>query len=127
MPGSRTDQIAARKEAINTARQAVESTQLLNDLATNLETRYRRLGQMADLARLADEVIYVVSVFRWLAFLVLLATFYMDVAGRFYSSIVKDRTGFIKIAAALREAVLKVGETDMDIPLEWAPFVHFSI
>ncbi|KAB5511380.1 CHAT domain-containing protein [Coniochaeta sp. 2T2.1] len=87
-------------------------------------------------ARLADEVIHVVSGFQVAGFPHVVGCLWpsidrvcVEVASRFYSSLLgpgnsgwDDRA----VASSLREAVMAVRATEMGMPLAWAQFVHYG-
>ena len=86
-------------------------------------------------ARLTDEVIHVVSGFQVAGFPHVVGCLWpagdsecVEVARRFYSSVLRQSwlaTGN-GVASALQEAVMAVRAEDMDMPLNWAQFVHYG-
>ena len=86
--------------------------------------------------RLSDEVIHVVSGFLVAGFPHVVGCLWpsndrvcVEVASGFYSSLFgqrKSRWQDEQMAAALRETVMKVREEDMELPLDWAQFVHYG-
>jgi len=88
-------------------------------------------------ARLQDEVIHIVSGFQVAGFPHVIGSLWpagdsecVQVASSFYSSLfehggVPDIAGR-RVAWALQEAVMAVRAQDMDMPLNWAQFVHFG-
>ncbi|KAJ6439162.1 putative reverse transcriptase [Purpureocillium lavendulum] len=85
-------------------------------------------------ARLADEVIHVVSGFQVAGFPHVVGCLWpsidrvcVEVACGFYQSLLGRRSfDGQAVACALREAVMAVREEDMSAPLVWAQFVHFG-
>jgi tetratricopeptide (TPR) repeat protein len=86
-------------------------------------------------ARLSDEVIHVVSGFQVAGFPHVVGCMWpssdrvcVEVAGGFYKSLLRNETRWDgrEIAMAVRDAVMKVREADMEMPLVWAQFVHFG-
>jgi tetratricopeptide (TPR) repeat protein len=88
-------------------------------------------------ARLQDEVIHIVSGFQVAGFPHVIGSLWpagddecVEVARVFYSSLFKHKgvpeLESRRVAWALREAVMKVRAKDMDMPLNWAQFVHFG-
>ncbi|KAL2152172.1 hypothetical protein VTH82DRAFT_5356 [Thermothelomyces myriococcoides] len=81
---------------------------------------------------LSDEVIHVVSGFQVAGFPHVVGCLWpsfdricAEVASRFYRSLQrKTRWDGRTVASALREAVMAVRETEIDMPLAWAQFVH---
>lgn len=88
-------------------------------------------------ARLRDEVIHIVSGFQVAGFPHVIGSLWparddecVEVASGFYSSLFRHE-GILEldsrqVALALREAVMAVRAEDMDMPLNWAQFVHFG-
>jgi tetratricopeptide (TPR) repeat protein len=87
-------------------------------------------------ARLSDEVIHVVSGFQVAGFPHVIGCLWpsidricVDVAGRFYLSLLEGKTGCWdgrEVASALRDAVMEVRKNELRMPLAWAQFVHFG-
>jgi CHAT domain-containing protein len=88
-------------------------------------------------ARLRDEVIHIVSGFQVAGFPHVIGSLWsagddecVEVASGFYSSLFEhnglSESGARQVAWALREAVMAVRAKDMDMPLNWAQFVHFG-
>jgi len=88
-------------------------------------------------ARLRDEVIHVVSGFQVAGFPHVIGSLWpagddecVQVASRFYSSLFEHKgvpeSGAGRVAWALQEAVMAARAEDMDMPLNWAQFVHFG-
>ncbi|PWI63994.1 hypothetical protein PCL_00833 [Purpureocillium lilacinum] len=85
-------------------------------------------------ARLADEVIHVVSGFQVAGFPHVVGCLWpsidrvcVEVACGFYQSLLRRRCWDGQaVACAVREAVMAVREADMNVPLAWAQFVHFG-
>jgi CHAT domain-containing protein len=88
-------------------------------------------------ARLRDEVIHVVSGFQVAGFPNVVGSLWsagdgecVKVATRSYSSLFKhggmSAAGGRRVAEALHGAVMAVRAGDMDMPLNWAQFVHFG-
>ncbi|KAB5581230.1 CHAT domain-containing protein [Coniochaeta sp. 2T2.1] len=87
-------------------------------------------------ARLADEVIHVVSGFQVAGFPHVVGCLWpsidrvcVEVARRFYSSLLGRRSqGWddATVASSLREAVMAVRATELGTPLTWAQFVHYG-
>ncbi|KAK3934876.1 CHAT domain-containing protein [Diplogelasinospora grovesii] len=86
-------------------------------------------------ARLADEVIHVVSGFQVAGFPHVVGCLWpsidrvcVEVARRFYSSLGQGSQGWDDraVASSLREAVMAVRATEMGMPLAWAQFVHYG-
>jgi hypothetical protein len=87
-------------------------------------------------ARLADEVIHVVSGFQVAGFPHVVGCLWpsidrlcVEVARRFYSSLLGQRSqGWDDraVASSLREAVMAVRAAEMGMPLAWAHFVHYG-
>ncbi len=52
----------------------------------------------------------------------------VEVASRFYSLLLHRKTNWSarEVALALREAVMAVRATEMEVPLVWAQFVHYG-
>jgi tetratricopeptide (TPR) repeat protein len=88
-------------------------------------------------ARLRDEVIHIVSGFQVAGFPHVIGSLWpagddecVEVASGFYSSLFRHE-GVPElesrwVALALQEAVMVVRAEDMDMPLNWAQFVHFG-
>jgi hypothetical protein len=51
------------------------------------------------------------------------------VAKRFYSLVLQQNQSVInnEVASALQEAVMAVRAEDLDMPLNWAQFVHYGV
>jgi CHAT domain-containing protein len=88
-------------------------------------------------ARLRDEVIHIVSGFQVAGFPHVIGSLWpagdnecVEVASGFYSSLFRHEgvpeLESRRVALALREAVMVVRAKDMDMPLNWAQFVHFG-
>jgi len=87
-------------------------------------------------ARLADEVIHVVSGFQVAGFPHVVGCLWpsndricVEVAGRFYTALIGQggmRWDNDDVAAALREAVMAVRAKERSMPLNWAHFVHYG-
>ncbi|KAM0710540.1 hypothetical protein Q7P35_002211 [Cladosporium inversicolor] len=88
-------------------------------------------------ARLRDEVIHVVSGFQVAGFPHVIGSLWpagdnecVEVTRGFYTSLFEHEglpeSGARQVAGALREAVMAVRAEDMDMPLNWAQFVHFG-
>jgi CHAT domain-containing protein len=87
-------------------------------------------------ARLADEMIHVVSGFQVAGFPHVVGclwtsidTVCVEVARRFYASLLGRRSqGWDDraVASSLREAVMAVRATEMGMPLVWAQFAHYG-
>jgi CHAT domain-containing protein len=87
-------------------------------------------------ARLSDEVIHVVSGFQVAGFPHVVGCLWpagdsecVEVARRFYSSVLQrswSATGNGEVASALQEAVMAVCADDINMPLNWAQFVHYG-
>ncbi|PNP77874.1 hypothetical protein FNYG_08788 [Fusarium nygamai] len=86
-------------------------------------------------ARLSDEVIHVVSGFQVAGFPHVVGCLWpagdsecVEVAKRFYSLVLQHNQSVInnEVASALREAVMAVRVEDLDMPLNWAQFVHYG-
>jgi CHAT domain-containing protein len=88
-------------------------------------------------ARLQDEVIHVVSGFQVAGFPHVIGSLWsagddecVQVTSGFYSKLFEDggmsEIGDRQVACALREAVMAVRAQDLDMPLNWAQFVHFG-
>ena len=87
-------------------------------------------------ARLSDEVIHVVSGFQVAGFPHVVGCLWpagdsecVEVARRFYSSVLRQSwsaTGNGEVASALQEAVMAVRAEDINMPLNWAQFVHYG-
>jgi tetratricopeptide (TPR) repeat protein len=86
-------------------------------------------------ARLSDEVIHVVSGFQVAGFPHVVGCMWpsldwacVEVATGFYESLLKNdmRWDGRNIAMAVRDAVMKVREAEIEMPLAWAQFVHFG-
>jgi tetratricopeptide (TPR) repeat protein len=87
--------------------------------------------------RLRDEVIHIVSGFQVAGFPHVVGSLWpagdeecVQVASGFYSSLFENKgvpeLGVRRVAWALREAVMVVRAEDIDMPLNWAQFVHFG-
>jgi CHAT domain-containing protein len=87
--------------------------------------------------RLQDEVIHVVSGFQVAGFPHVVGALWpagdeecVQVASHFYKSLFEHsgvpELGARRVACALREAVMAVRDEDMDMPLNWAQFVHYG-
>ena len=87
--------------------------------------------------QLRDEVIHIVSGFQVAGFPHVIGSLWpagddecVEVASGFYSSLFTNKAvpewGARRVAWALREAVMAVRAEDMDMPLNWAQFVHFG-
>lgn len=87
-------------------------------------------------ARLADEVIHVVSGFQVAGFPHVIGCLWpsvdrvcVDVARQFYASLLQEGVLSLdsrEIAAALRRSVIAVREREWKAPLNWAQFVHYG-
>jgi hypothetical protein len=88
-------------------------------------------------ARLQDEVIHIVSGFQVAGFPHVVGSLWpagdaecVEVATSFYSSLFSQegqpRFEGRQVALALQKAVMAVRAADMDMPLNWAQFVHFD-
>ncbi|KAN0067747.1 CHAT domain containing protein [Elaphomyces granulatus] len=87
-------------------------------------------------ARLSDEVIHVASGFQVAGFPHVVGCLWpagdsecVEVARRFYSSVLRQSwsaTGNGEVARALQEAVMAVRAEDINMPLNWAQFVHYG-
>ncbi|KAN0078802.1 CHAT domain containing protein [Elaphomyces granulatus] len=87
-------------------------------------------------ARLSDEVIHVVSGFQVAGFPQVVGCLWpagdlecVEVARRFYSSVLQQSwsaMGNGEGASALQEAVMAVRAEDINMPLNWAQFVHYG-
>jgi tetratricopeptide (TPR) repeat protein len=88
-------------------------------------------------AQLRDEVIHIVSGFQVAGFPYVIGSLWpagdnecVEVASDFYSSLFENKgvpeLESRRVAWALREAVMAVRAEDMDMPLNWAQFVHFG-
>jgi len=87
-------------------------------------------------AQLLDEVIHVVSGFQVAGFPHVVGCLWpagdlecVEVARRFYSSILQkswSAMGNGEVAWALQEAVMAVRAEDINMPLNWAQFVHYG-
>ncbi|KAH7115651.1 CHAT domain-containing protein [Dactylonectria macrodidyma] len=87
-------------------------------------------------ARLSDEVIHVVSGFQVAGFPHVVGCLWpagdsecVDVAKRFYSLVLRGNQSAInnnEVALALQEAVIAMRAGDLDMPLNWAQFVHYG-
>jgi tetratricopeptide (TPR) repeat protein len=88
-------------------------------------------------ARLQDEVIHIVSGFQVAGFPHVIGSLWpagdnecVEVASGFYSSLFENKgvpeLESRRVAWALQEAVMAVRAKDMDMPLNWAQFVHFG-
>ena len=88
-------------------------------------------------ARVRDEVIHIVSGFQVAGFPHVIGSLWpagdnecVEVACGFYSSLFRHEgvpeLESRRVALALREAVMVVRAEDMDMPLNWAQFVHFG-
>jgi CHAT domain-containing protein len=88
-------------------------------------------------ARLQDEVIHIVSGFQVAGFPHVIGSLWpagdnecVEVASGFYSSLFRHEgvpeLESRRVAWALQEAVMVVRAKDMDMPLNWAQFVHFG-
>lgn len=87
--------------------------------------------------RLRDEVIHIVSGFQVAGFPHVIGSLWpvgdkecTDVASGFYSKLFENGSvsdfGGRQVACALQEAMMAVRAQDMDMPLNWAQFVHFG-
>ncbi|KAI1741794.1 CHAT domain-containing protein [Xylaria scruposa] len=87
-------------------------------------------------ARLSDEAIHVVSGFQVAGFPHVVGSLWtsndrvcVEVASGFYRSLFQQKsTGWSgrEVAWAVHEAVMAARKVDMEMPLEWAQFVHFG-
>ncbi|KAH7111457.1 CHAT domain-containing protein, partial [Dactylonectria estremocensis] len=87
-------------------------------------------------ARLSDEVIHVVSGFQVAGFPHVVGCLWpagdsecVEVVKRFYSLVLRGNQSAInnnEVASALQEAVMAVRAGDLDMPLNWALFVHYG-
>jgi hypothetical protein len=86
-------------------------------------------------ARLSHEVIHVVSGFQVAGFPHVVGCLWpagdsecVKVAKRFYSLVLQRHQAVIsnEVASAVQEAVMAVREGDLDMPLNWAQFVHYG-
>ena len=86
---------------------------------------------------LEDEVIHIVSGFQVAGFSHVVGSLWpagdsecVQVASQFYSSIFEGGSrpdmGGRQVASALQKAVAGLRAVDMDMPLNWAQFVHFG-
>jgi CHAT domain-containing protein len=85
-------------------------------------------------AELLDEVIHVVSGFQMAGFPHVVGCLWpagdlecIEVAKRFYSSVLQQSWSGMangEVASALQEAVMAVRAKDINMPLNWAQFVH---
>ncbi|KAL9563957.1 hypothetical protein ACKAV7_011992 [Fusarium commune] len=87
-------------------------------------------------ARLSDEVIHVVSGFQVAGFPHVVGCLWpagdsecVEVAKRFYSLVLQQNQSVIsnEVASAVQEAVMAVRAEDLDMPLNWAQFVHYGV
>ncbi|RKK76947.1 hypothetical protein BFJ68_g18006 [Fusarium oxysporum] len=88
-------------------------------------------------ARLSDEVIHVVSGFQVAGFPHVVGCLWpagdsecVEVAKRFYSLLLQRNQSAInnnEVASAVQEAVMAVLADDLDMPLNWAQFVHYGV
>jgi CHAT domain-containing protein len=87
-------------------------------------------------ARLSDEVIHVVRGFQVAGFPHVVGCLWpagdsecVEVAKRFYSLVLQQNQSVInnEVASALQEAVMAVRAEDLDMPLNWAQFVHYGV
>jgi tetratricopeptide (TPR) repeat protein len=86
--------------------------------------------------QLSDEVIHVVSAFQVAGFPHVVGCLWpagdsecVEVARRFYSSVLQrssPTTENGEVASALQEAVMTVRAKDINMPLNWAQFVHYG-
>jgi hypothetical protein len=88
-------------------------------------------------AKRQDEVIHIVSGFQVADFPHVIGSLWpagdaecVQVASGFYSKLFENGSvsgvGGLRVACALQEAVLAVRAEDVDMPLNWAQFVHFG-
>ena len=88
-------------------------------------------------AQLRDEVIHIVSGFQVAGFPHVIGSLWpagddecVQVTSGFYLELFRDggvaEIGGQRVACALREAVMAVRAQDLDMPLNWAQFVHFG-
>ncbi|KAN0071674.1 CHAT domain containing protein [Elaphomyces granulatus] len=84
-------------------------------------------------AKLSDEVIHVVSGFQVAGFPHVVGCLWpagdlecVEVARRFYLSVLQQSSGNGEVASALQEAVMAVRAEDINMPLNWALFVHYG-
>lgn len=86
-------------------------------------------------ARLADEVIHVVSGFQVAEFSHVVGCLWpsndrvcVEVAGGFYTALLGQAEIHWgnEVAAKLRQAVMAVREKAINMPLNWAQFVHYG-
>ncbi|EWZ86328.1 hypothetical protein FOWG_09905 [Fusarium oxysporum f. sp. lycopersici MN25] len=85
--------------------------------------------------RLSDEVIHIVSGFQVAGFPHVIGCLWpagdsecVEVAKRFYSLVLQQNQSVInnEVSSALHEAVMAVRVEDLDMPLNWAQFVHYG-
>jgi CHAT domain-containing protein len=86
--------------------------------------------------QLSDEVIHMVSAFQVAGFPHVVGCLWpagdlecVDVARRFYSSVLQQNWSAMEdgaVALALQEAVMAVRAEDINMPLNWAQFVHYG-
>ncbi|KAN0071690.1 CHAT domain containing protein [Elaphomyces granulatus] len=84
-------------------------------------------------AKLSDKVIHVVSGFQVAGFPHVVGCLWpagdlecVEVASRFYLSVLQQSSGNGEVASALQEAVMAVRAEDINMPLNWALFVHYG-
>ncbi|KAF2722835.1 hypothetical protein K431DRAFT_283659 [Polychaeton citri CBS 116435] len=136
---SQSGLILQREGSTNVLEQDFLSVQQISQLRLQFgEIAYLSACSTArnDNEAMRDEVIHVVSGFQVAGFPHVIGCLWpagdsecVDVAKQFYDSILShggENAQQRDIALALQNAVLKIREEDMDMPLNWAPFVHFG-
>ncbi|SPJ84208.1 uncharacterized protein FTOL_10725 [Fusarium torulosum] len=122
--------------------EALEQDRLTVQRVAELRLRYAQIAYLSacstaenKAARLSDEVIHVVSGFQVAGFPHVVGCLWpagdsecVKVAKRFYSLVLQRKQSVIsnEVAWAVQEAVMAVREGDLDMPLNWAQFVHYG-
>ncbi|WZH42182.1 CHAT domain-containing protein [Fusarium acuminatum] len=124
--------------------EALVQDRLTVQQVSNLRLRYAQIAYLSacstaenKAARLSDEVIHVVSGFQVAGFPHVVGCLWpagdsecVEVAKRFYSLILQRNQSTInnnEVASAVQEAVMAVRAEDLDMPLNWAQFVHYGV
>lgn len=122
---------------------APKQDRLTVQTVSELNLRHTRLAYLSacstaenKAARLADEVIHVVSGFQVAGFPHVVGCLWpsndricVEVAGGFYTALLDQREmrwDTDEVAGALREAVMAVRAKERGTPLYWAQFVHYG-
>jgi tetratricopeptide (TPR) repeat protein len=120
-----------------------EQDRLTARRVAELQLRYTQIAYLSacstaenKAAQLSDEVIHVVSGFQVAGFPHVVGCLWpagdlecVEVARRFYLSVLQQSwsaSGNGEVASALQEAVMAVRAEDINMPLNWALFVHYG-